>query len=49
MEWSDAKLYGSTQVMDEGRHVEVFHRYLQDKLQKTYAINDNCLPSSTPW
>ncbi len=23
--WLDGKLYGSTQVMDEGRHVEVFH------------------------
>ncbi len=39
--WMDAKLYGSTQVVDEGRHVEVFHRYLDDKLNKMYAINDN--------
>lgn len=39
--WMDAKLYGSTQVVDEGRHVEVFHRYLTDKLQKRYTINDN--------
>jgi hypothetical protein len=37
----DGKLYGATQVMDEGRHVEVFRRYLDDKLQKTYQINDN--------
>jgi hypothetical protein len=37
----DAKLYGSTQVMDEGRHVEVFHRYLTTKLRKRYEINDN--------
>jgi hypothetical protein len=37
----DGKLYGSTQVMDEGRHVEVFHRYLTTKLQKKYEINDN--------
>jgi hypothetical protein len=37
----DAKLYGSTQVVDEGRHVEVFHRYLTTKLEKLYAINDN--------
>src|SRR6185369_7049684 len=35
------KLYGSTQVMDEGRHVEVFHRYLTEKLGKLYEINDN--------
>ncbi len=37
----DGKLYGSTQVMDEGRHVEVFHRYLDEKLNKVYKINDN--------
>lgn len=37
----DGKLYGSTQVMDEGRHVEVFHRYLDTKLEKLYQINDN--------
>ncbi len=37
----DGKLYGATQVMDEGRHVEVFHRYLDTKLQKLYQINDN--------
>lgn len=39
--WLDGKLYGSTQVMDEGRHVEVFHGYLTQKLQKKYDINDN--------
>jgi hypothetical protein len=39
--WMDGKLYGSTQVMDEGRHVEVFHTYLADKLEKLYEINDN--------
>lgn len=37
----DGKLYGSTQVVDEGRHVEVFHRYLDEKLGKLYDINDN--------
>src|SRR5215471_16012798 len=37
----DGKLYGSSQVVDEGRHVEVFHRYLSRKLEKTYQINDN--------
>jgi hypothetical protein len=37
----DGKLYGSTQVMDEGRHVEVFHRYLSRRLEKLYEINDN--------
>jgi hypothetical protein len=39
--WLDAKLYGSTQVVDEGRHVETFHGYLTRKLEKLYAINDN--------
>ncbi len=39
--WMDAKLYGSTQVVDEGRHVEVFHRYLTQKLEKLYIIDDN--------
>jgi len=39
--WLDAKLYGSTQVVDEGRHVEVFHTYLTQKLEKLYTIDDN--------
>lgn len=39
--WLDAKLYGSTQVVDEGRHVEVFHAYLTRKLEKLYRIDDN--------
>ncbi len=39
--WIDGKLYGSTQVVDEGRHVEVFHGYLTRKLEKKYEINDN--------
>ncbi|RLB53008.1 MAG: hypothetical protein DRJ42_13150 [Deltaproteobacteria bacterium] len=37
----DGKLYGATQVMDEARHVEVFHRYIDEKLEKLYQINDN--------
>jgi hypothetical protein len=39
--WIDAKYYASTQVMDEARHVEVFARYLQDKLGSQYAINES--------
>ncbi len=39
--WMDAKLYGSTQVVDEGRHVEVFSRYLEEKVCKSYSIDDN--------
>src|SRR6185295_13349621 len=34
------KKLGSTQVMDEARHVEVFARYLHTKLGKRYPIND---------
>src|SRR5215813_1906577 len=37
--WYDAKLYASTQVMDEARHVEVFARYLDEKLSGHYPIN----------
>jgi hypothetical protein len=37
--WYDAKLYASTQVMDEARHVEVFARYLQEKLGGQYQVN----------
>jgi len=37
--WIDAKYYASTQVMDEARHVEVFAKYLQDKLTGYYPIN----------
>jgi hypothetical protein len=39
--WMDGKLYGSTQVIDEGRHVEVFHRYLSQKLERVCVINEN--------
>jgi hypothetical protein len=37
--WMEAKFYGSTQVMDEARHLEVFSRYLHEKLGGTYPIN----------
>ena len=37
--WYDAKLYASTQVVDEARHVEVFARYLDEKLGGAYQIN----------
>ena len=39
--WIDAKYYAATQVMDEARHVEVFARYLDEKLGTQYGINDN--------
>jgi hypothetical protein len=37
--WYDAKLYASTQVVDEARHVEVFARYLEEKLGGQYQVN----------
>ena len=39
--WIDAKYYASTQVMDEARHVEVFAKYLDEKLTSQYRINAN--------
>ncbi|MBI3205057.1 MAG: ferritin-like domain-containing protein [Myxococcales bacterium] len=35
----ESKLYASTQVMDEARHVEVFDRYLHDKIGNSYPIS----------
>jgi hypothetical protein len=37
--WIDAKYYAATQTMDEARHVEVFSRYLDEKLTGHYPIN----------
>ncbi len=37
--WIDAKYYAATQVVDEARHVEVFSRYLDEKLSGHYAMN----------
>jgi hypothetical protein len=37
--WYDAKLYASTQVVDEARHVEVFARYLEEKLGGGFHVN----------
>jgi hypothetical protein len=34
----DGKLYAATQVVDEARHVEVFHRYIQ-RLDQVYPID----------
>jgi hypothetical protein len=36
----DGKLYASTQVIDEARHVEVFNRYIQ-RLDRVYPIMPN--------
>ncbi|NNL67408.1 MAG: ferritin-like domain-containing protein [Myxococcales bacterium] len=36
--WIDAKYYAGTQTMDEARHVEVFAKYLHDKLEWEWPI-----------
>ena len=35
----EAKLYAASQTFDEARHVEVFGRYLRDKVGITYPVN----------
>ncbi len=37
--WIDAKYYAATQVVDEARHVEVFGKYLNEKIGNSYPIN----------
>jgi hypothetical protein len=39
--WIDAKYYAGTQTMDEARHVEVFSRYLNEKLQWQWPVNES--------
>lgn len=36
---AEAKLYAATQAMDEARHVEVYARYLREKIELTYPIS----------
>ncbi|MEO5873505.1 MAG: ferritin-like domain-containing protein [Streptosporangiaceae bacterium] len=35
----DAKFYSATQTMDEARHVEIFSKFLQEKVGLVYPIN----------
>jgi hypothetical protein len=37
--WAEAKFYAANQVADEARHVEVYHRYLTEKLGISYEIH----------
>src|SRR5512147_1009836 len=37
--WFEGKQYGATQVMDEARHVEVYRRFVQEKLEHEYPVN----------
>jgi hypothetical protein len=39
--WIDAKYYAGTQTMDEARHVEVFSRYLREKLEWEWPITES--------
>jgi hypothetical protein len=39
--WIDAKYYAGSQTMDEARHVEVFSKYLREKLEWEWPINDS--------
>ncbi len=36
--WEEAKFYAANQVADEARHVEVYHRYLTEKLGISYEV-----------
>jgi hypothetical protein len=35
----DSKFYAATQVMDEARHVEMYSKYLREKIEMAYPIN----------
>lgn len=35
----DAKLYSATQVVDEARHVDVYNRYLRQRVGRHYPVN----------
>jgi hypothetical protein len=37
----DSKFYAATQVMDEARHVELFNRFIKDKVGLYYPVNDH--------
>src|SRR5215813_6239974 len=37
----DSKFYAATQVIDEARHVEVYSRYLYEKIGLVYPLNPN--------
>jgi hypothetical protein len=37
--WAEAKFYAANQVADEARHVEVYHRYLTEKLGLSFEVH----------
>jgi hypothetical protein len=38
---AETKFYAANQAADEARHVEVYQRYLTEKLDRSFAVNDN--------
>src|SRR5690606_19545475 len=39
--WAEAKFYAANQVADEARHVEVYHRYLTEKLGISFEVQSS--------
>ena len=37
----DSKFYAATQVMDEARHVELYQRFIRDKIGLYYPVNED--------
>jgi hypothetical protein len=37
----DSKFYAATQVMDEARHVELYQKFIKDKIGIYYPVNDD--------
>ncbi|MGW1838616.1 ferritin-like domain-containing protein [Streptomyces sp. NPDC002067] len=37
----DAKFYSATQAMDEARHAEIYSRFLHEKIELLYPVNDS--------
>ena len=46
--WYEGKQYGATQVMDEARHVEVYRRFIQEKLGHEYPVNARAEEAARP-
>jgi hypothetical protein len=41
--WSEAKWYAANQAADEARHVEVYHRYLTEKIGLSYEVHPSLM------
>ncbi len=41
--WTEAKWYAANQAADEARHVEVYHRYLTEKLGVSYEVHPSLM------